>query len=88
MKLWATTVTDEKIIGSLVYEYDHITNEDDFSAVLREVCEKMDIPTPVATRVNFTHFVMFNTTSFKPRDFVESVNFDLLRVESIVEKKK
>lgn len=88
MKLWATTVTDEKISKDIVFEYEHADNEDEFVAVLHDVCELLDIPTPIATRVNFTHFVMFNTTRFKPRDFVESVNFDYFNVEAIPEKKK
>ena len=88
MKLWATTVDGEKISRSLVFEYDNITNEDEFVAVLQQVCGQMDIPTPVVTYVNFNHYVMFNNTRFKPRDFVESVDFDHLVVENVVERKK
>ena len=36
MKLWATTVNGEKITRSLVYEYEHIGNEDEFVSVLQE----------------------------------------------------
>lgn len=88
MKLWATTVNEEKITRSLVYEYEHIGNEDEFVSVLQEVCDKLDIPTPVVTYINFNHYVMFNNTRFKPRDFVESVDFDHLTIESVVERKK
>ena len=88
MKLWATTVNGEKITRSLVYEYEHISNEDEFVSVLQEVCDKLDIPTPVVTYINFNHYVMFNNTRFKPRDFVESVDFDHLTIESVVERKK
>lgn len=88
MKLWATTVNGEKITRSLVYEYEHIGNEDEFVSVLQKVCDKLDIPTPVVTYINFNHYVMFNNTRFKPRDFVESVDFDHLTIESVVERKK
>ncbi len=88
MKLWATTVNGEKITRSLVYEYEHIGNEDEFVSVLQEVCDKLDIPTPVVTYINFNNYVMFNNTRFKPRDFVESVDFDHLTIESVVERKK
>ena len=71
-----------------MYEYEHIGNEDEFVSVLQEVCDKMDIPTPVVTYINFNHYVMFNNTRFKPRDFVESVDFDHLTIESVVERKK
>ena len=88
MKLWATTVNGEKISRSLVFEYDNIGNEDEFVCVLQQVCEQMDVPTPVVTYVNFNHYVMFNNTRFKPRDFVESVDFDYMVVENVVERKK
>lgn len=88
MKLWATTVSGEKITRSLVFEYEHIGNEEEFVSTLREVCEKLDIPTPVVTYINFNHFVLFNNTRFKPRDFVESVDFDHFVVENVPERKK
>lgn len=88
MKLWATTICGEKITRSLVYEYEFANNMDEFVAILQNVCEQMDIPTPVITYVNFNHFVQFNTTRFKPREFVESVDFDHFVIENMVEKKK
>ena len=88
MKVWAKTVVEEKITRDLLYEYGTISNEEDFVAVLQQVCDQMDIPTPIATRVNFNHFVMFNNTRFKPRDFVEYVDFDMLDLEAVPEKKK
>ena len=88
MKIWAKTVVEEKITRDLLYEYEAITDSDEFVAVLQEICGQMDIPTPVATYVNFNHFVMFNNTRFKPRDFVESVDSDVLDIEAVPEKDK
>lgn len=88
MKVWAKTIIDEKITRDLLYEYDNITNEEEFVATLQEICGQMDIPTPVATRVNFNHFVMFNNTRFKQRDFVEYVDFDMLDLEAVPDKKE
>lgn len=88
MKVWVKTVSDEKITRSTLYEYGSVADLDEFVSLLQNVCEQMDIPTPVATCVNFNHFVMFNNTRFKPRDFVESVDFDLLDVEAVPEKDK
>ena len=87
MKVWAKTIVEEKITRDLLYEYQAISNEEDFVAVLQQICDTMDIPTPVSTRVNFNHFVMFNNTRFKPRDFVESVDFDMLDLECVVDKR-
>lgn len=88
MKVWAKTVREEKITRSAVYEYGHADNLEEFIAVLQGVCEQLDIPTPVATRVNFNHFVMFNNTRFKERDFVEYIDFDMLDLEAVPDKKK
>lgn len=88
MKIWAKTTVEEKITRDLLYEYESAVNLDEFVAVLQEICGQMDVPTPVATYVNFNHFVMFNNTRFKPRDFVESVDFDVLDIEAVPEKDK
>ncbi|MBQ2710326.1 MAG: hypothetical protein IJV78_01910 [Clostridia bacterium] len=88
MKVWATTVREEKITRDIVFEYEHISNEDDFVALLQQICEKLDIPTPVVTYVNFNHYVLFNTTKFKSRDFVESIDFDYFNLEAVPDKKK
>ena len=87
MKIWAKTFSGEKITDDILYECDVITDEEQFVHALQEICGSMDIPTPVATNVNFRHFVMFNNTKFKPRDFVESVHFDLFDVEAVPEKR-
>lgn len=86
MKIWAKTILGEKITGDLIYEYQHINNLGEFVSAMQEICEQMDIPTPIATRVNFNHFVMFNNTRFKERDFVEWVDFDVLDIEAVPEK--
>ena len=88
MKVWATTVREEKITRDIVFEYEHISNEEDFVALLQQICEKLDIPTPVVTYVNFNHYVLFNTTKFKSRDFVESIDFDYFNLEAVPDKKK
>ena len=87
MKVWAKTIVDEKITRDLVYEYQSISNVDEFVATLQNICEQMDIPTPVATYVNFNHFVLFNNTRFKERDFIESIDFDVFDIEAIPDKK-
>lgn len=88
MKIWAKTILEEKITRDLLYEYENVASEDEFVSVLQEICGLMDIPTPIATRVNFTHFVMFNNTRFKSRDFVESIDFDALEIEAVPDKDK
>lgn len=88
MKVWAKTILEEKITRDIIYEYSSIENEEEFIFTLQEICGQMDIPTPVATNVNFVHYVMFNNTRFKERDFVESIDFDFLELEAVPEKEK
>ena len=88
MKVWAKTIVEDKITRDLVFEYPSAENEEEFVSVLQEICGMMDIPTPISTRVNFTHYVMFNNTRFKARDFVESIDFDVLELEAVPEREK
>ena len=88
MKIWASTVSGEKITRDVLWECKFVANEEEFVQVLQQICEKMDIPTPVVTYVNFNHFTLFNNTRFKPRDFVESVDFDHLTLEAVPDKKQ
>ena len=88
MRIWAKTISGEKITRDLLWEVGAIANEDQFVEAMQQICEKMDIPTPVCTNTNLVHFVCFNNTRFKPRDFVESVDFDMLDVEAVPDKKK
>lgn len=88
MKIWAKTVLEEKITRDLLFECASVCNEEEFVAAMQEICNTMDIPTPVTTYVNFNHFVLFNNTRFKPRDFVEHVDFDLLDIEAVPDRRK
>ena len=88
MKVWAKTIVEDKITRDILFEYSSLESEDDFVAILQQICEIMDIPTPIATQVNFQHFYNFNNTRFKERDFVESIDFDVLELEAVPEKDK
>lgn len=88
MRIWAKAIKGEKILKDVVYKISGIETQDEFTSAMQEICEVLDMPTPVVTKVNFEHFSQFNNTRFKPRDFVESVDFDLFDVEAIPEKKR
>lgn len=87
MKIWVKTVSGEKITRSYLYEAD-VIDADNFETHMQEVCHAMDVPTPLITRVNVQHFTQFNVTKFRPRDFVESIDFDYLEVEFVPENRK
>ena len=87
MKIWAKTIRDDKITRNIVHECEFLANDYLYGEALRDICEKMDIPTPISTVTNYIHFVRFNMTRYQVRDFVESVDFDYLTIECIPEDK-
>ena len=88
MKIWAKTIRDDKITRNIVHECEFLANDYLYGEALRDICEKMDIPTPISTVTNYIHFVRFNMTRYQVRDFVESVDFDYLTIECIPEDKQ
>ncbi len=82
MRIWAKIVDDTKIIKSCeitVINYDfHI-----FEEYVREIAEKLDIPTPVVLDKHIIDFTVYKNTRFFTDDFVESVNFEKLVLENI-----
>ena len=82
MRIWAKIVDDTKIIKSCeitVVNYDfHI-----FEEYVREIAEKLDIPTPVVLDKHIIDFTVYKNTRFFTDDFVEYVNFEKLVLENI-----
>ena len=87
MKIWVKTILGEKITRSLLHEQPLIC-ESNFDQTLCDVCQALDLPTPLVTPTNLRHFFAFNHVKFKPRDFVESVDFDYMELEFVLDKKK
>jgi hypothetical protein len=48
----------------------------------REICETLDIPTPVIIKTHLFNYAKYNTVKFVRQDFVESVDFDKLVFEN------
>ena len=86
MKTWIRTIKDGKTLK------DTVTDITDFSVnaltdKLRDVLLPMDIPTPVIIEAKAKHLVSFNVVRFKRDDFIESVDFDVMIIELLREKK-
>ncbi len=83
IKMWVKIMCDDKIENQMTYtSIDNFTN-DTFYLHIAEICHKLDIPSPIVLPMHIKHFVNYNNTSFKQRDFVESINFDKLVIENI-----
>lgn len=80
-KIWARTQNKDKVAKSLIYKGEGDFEIRNFVRMLRDICEQMDIPTPVVLRSHTKNFDAFNVTRFLPDDFVEHVDFDSFYVE-------
>lgn len=82
IRIWAKIMKDGKIKKSVVYEREGITDYSLFFDYTREICEMLDIPTPVVIKTHLFNYAKYNTVRFIPEDFVESVDFDRLIFEN------
>ncbi len=82
IRIWARTVSDNKITRSYIYESIDSFNEEKFFKHIEKLCHEMDIPTPIILKSHITNYVDFNNSTFLPRDFVESIDFDKFIIEN------
>lgn len=85
MRLWVKLMTDGKIQKQYVYELTEKLTYSHFFDYLTEICEALDIPTPVLTKTHIFNYAKFNRVKFLPRDFVDSLGYDHLLIENIFE---
>ena len=81
MKIWAKAMQEGKIKKQLVYEREGKLVYSEFFVYLTEICEKLDIPTPVLMKTHIFNFAKFNHVKFASRDFVEAFEYDHLFLE-------
>ena len=82
-KLWAKIITDGKIIRQITYGRDEKFEYSQFFSYLEDICEALDISTPVLLKTHIFGYAKFGTVRFIPRDFAEPVDFDKLVIENI-----
>ena len=82
-KIWAKVLKDGKIINQTVYESVDKFTYSNFFTYLADVCEAMDIATPVLLKTHIFNYAKFSTVRFIPRDFAEPVDFDKLVLDNI-----
>ena len=84
MKIWAKLITNGKIKKQFVYENEERLTYSHFFDYLTEICQALDIPTPVLTKTHIFNFAKFNHVKFVSRDFVESLGYDNLFLEYLI----
>lgn len=84
LKIWGKTYDGEKITRTKVIEFEsaHII----FYDMVKTVCEKLDIATPVCLNKHYEDFMQFRTCFFKSGDFIDSVDFTKFQIQLIIDK--
>ncbi len=82
-RIWAKVYHDEHIEKQLTFEREEKFSYDDFFSYLAEICDGLDIPTPVLLKTHLFNYAKFRHVVFRPRDFIEPVDFQKLVLENI-----
>lgn len=80
-RIWAKTIVNYRVKTSIIHECAERIGSYNFFENVREIAEKLHIPTPVVLNSHCENFLEFNTLKFRPRDFLEPVPFDFLVLE-------
>ena len=83
MRIWAKLMTDGKIKKEFVYELKEQLTYSHFLDYMIDICQALDIPTPVVMKTHIFNFAKFNHVKFLSRDFVESLGYDYLFIENL-----
>lgn len=83
-RIWAKIIVDGKIVKQLTYERDDCFTYSRFFEYLTDICEGLDIATPILLKTHIFNYAKFNTVRFLPRDFAEPPDFDKLVLDNIV----
>ena len=82
IRIWAKVIKNNKIIRQTVYENPVPMDYSEFFNYVREICEKLDVPTPVIIKTHIFNYAKYNFLKFTPSDFVETFPFDKLVLEN------
>ncbi|MCH5147066.1 MAG: hypothetical protein J1F61_03545 [Clostridiales bacterium] len=83
-RIWAKVIKGEKIINQLTYERDDKFTYSEFFTYLTDICEGLDIPTPILLKTHIFNYAKFSTVRFLPRDFAETPDFDKLVLDNLI----
>ncbi len=83
-RIWAKVINGEKIIKQLTYERDDTFTYSRFFEYLTDICEKLDIATPILLKTHIFNYAKFGTVRFLPRDFAEPPEFTKLVLDNLV----
>lgn len=81
-KIWAKIIINQRVKKHIVHDAGEKIESWNFYDNVRQIAEKLKIPTPVVLNSYAENFLNFNIMKFKQRDFLEEINFDMLQLEN------
>ena len=82
IRIWAKVMKKDKIINQYMFEKDGSIDYSEFFDYLREICENLDVATPVLIKTHLFNYAKYNVVRFTQSDFVEQISFDKLVLEN------
>lgn len=82
-RMWAKVIVGEKIVKQLTYEREDKFTYSSFFTYVADICEGLDVATPIILKTHIFNYAKFRTVRFLPRDFAEKPDFDKLVIENI-----
>ena len=83
-RIWGKVIKDGHIIRQTTYEREEKFTYAHFFCYLADICDALDVPTPVLLKTSIFNYAKFNHVIFRPSDFMEDVPFDRLVLENIL----
>lgn len=82
IRIWAKVIKKDKILKQYVLEKNGPMDYSMFFDYLREICENLDVATPVLIKTHLFNYAKYNNVRFTQSDFVEPISFDKLVLEN------
>ena len=82
VRIWAKVMKGSKILKQFMFEKQTTLDYSEFFDYLREICENLDIATPVLIKTHLFNFAKYNNVRFTQSDFLEPISFDKLVLEN------
>ena len=83
IKIYAKLVKNHKTVKSYTYLNVNEYSSDDFYGYVSEICNKLDISTPLIITHNRECYEEFNFVKFTKEDFVDAFGYDFFVLENV-----
>ncbi len=82
IRIWAKVMKKDKILKQYMFEKATEMDYSEFFSYLKDICENLDIATPVLIKTHLFNYAKYNVVRFTQSDFVEQISFDKLVLEN------